>query len=223
MLQKSYQEKSITYYGGYREDILPLVPKNVRRALDIGCGNGNTLDYLKKSGHCQYTIGVELFPEAAKEAQSKLDEVYQDNIENPNFFVEEGSIDLILCLDVLEHLVEPQKAVKYLHTLLSPSGVMIASIPNVRHYSVVWPLFFQDKWEYTDSGILDSTHLRFFVRKTAIELVESSGLVHKKVIEKKGGWKCTVMNLLTLGLLRSVYIFQYLILAERNDHTSIDK
>jgi 2-polyprenyl-3-methyl-5-hydroxy-6-metoxy-1,4-benzoquinol methylase len=223
MLQKSYQEKSITYYGGYREDILPLVPKNVIRALDIGCGNGNTLDYLKKSGHCKYTIGVELFPEAAKEAQSKLDEVYQGNIENPNFFIEEGSIDLILCLDVLEHLVEPQKAVKYLHTLLSPSGVMIASIPNVRHYSVVWPLLFQDKWEYTDSGILDATHLRFFVRKTAIELVESSGLVHKKVIEKKGGWKCTVMNLLTLGLLKSVYIFQYLILAERNDHTSIDK
>lgn len=223
MLQKSYQDKSLTYYGGYREDILPLVPKNVRRALDIGCGTGNTLDYLKKNGYCQYTIGVELFPEAATEAQSKLDEVYQESIENFGSFIEEGSIDMILCLDILEHLIEPQKVVKYLHTLLSPSGVMIASIPNVRHYSVVWPLLFQDKWEYKDAGILDATHLRFFVKKTAIELVESSGLVHKKVIEKRGGWKCTVMNLLTLGLLKSVYVFQYLILAERNNNTFIDE
>lgn len=176
MLEEKYREKIGSYYGNYRSDILPLLPKHVGKVLEIGCGTGNTLAYMKANGYCDWTCGVDLFPSAVEEAATKLDRVYQGNVEQTDLPIEPGSIDLILCLDVLEHLVNPQKVVAYLHTLLAPGGVIIASIPNVRHRSVVLPLVFGNKWEYRDSGVLDNTHLRFFVKSTAIELMKSSGL-----------------------------------------------
>jgi 2-polyprenyl-3-methyl-5-hydroxy-6-metoxy-1,4-benzoquinol methylase len=181
MLEEKYSKKNSSYYGNYRSDILPLMPKHVARVLEVGCGTGNTLAYLKANGYCDWIGGVELFPDAIEEARCKLDELYEGNIEHIKLQVDEGSIDVILCLDVLEHLVNPEKVVAYLHTLLAPGGIIVASIPNVRHYSVVFPLLFGGKWEYKNSGILDNTHLRFFVRKTATNLMQSSGLTIDKI------------------------------------------
>jgi 2-polyprenyl-3-methyl-5-hydroxy-6-metoxy-1,4-benzoquinol methylase len=176
VLEEKYKEKTSNYYANYRSDILPLLPKHSSRALEIGCGTGSTLAYLKENGYCDWTCGIDLFPDAIQEAALKLDLVHQCNVEEAELPIERGSIDLILCLDVLEHLVNPQKVVAYLHTLLTPGGALVASIPNVRHRSVVLPLIFQNKWEYKDCGVLDNTHLRFFVKNTAIELMKSSGL-----------------------------------------------
>jgi 2-polyprenyl-3-methyl-5-hydroxy-6-metoxy-1,4-benzoquinol methylase len=212
MLVDKYGTKSASYYGNYRQDILQLVPKHVGKVLEIGCGTGNTLAYLKDNGHCDWIGGVELFADAASQAASKLDWISQDNIEEMELQIEASSIDMILCLDVLEHLVNPQKVVAYLHTLLTPGGIIIASIPNVRHYSVVVPLVFGGQWEYKSAGgILDNTHLRFFVKNTAIELMESSGLKLDKVINNYAGKKGNVMNIMTLSLLRHFFSLQYFI------------
>ncbi|HUB94688.1 MAG TPA: methyltransferase domain-containing protein [Stellaceae bacterium] len=83
--------------------------------------------------------------------------------------------DLVLALDVLEHLVDPWSAVAKIHRLLKPGGVVIASIPNVGHYSVVWPLI-RGRWDYAERGLLDQTHLRFFTEASAKALITGSGL-----------------------------------------------
>jgi 2-polyprenyl-3-methyl-5-hydroxy-6-metoxy-1,4-benzoquinol methylase len=213
MLQDKYETKTDSYYGNYRQDILPLVPKHVGKVLEIGCGTGNTLAYLKANGYCDWVCGVELFPNAAREAAPKLDKLYEDNVEEMRLQIEPASIDMILCLDVLEHLVNPQKVVAYLHTLLAPGGVMIASIPNVRHHSVVVPLVLQNSWDYRDSGVLDNTHLRFFVRRSAVELMKSSGLRLEKSIGSNfysDRWD-KVLNTLSLGLLKSFFFKNYLV------------
>ena len=176
MLEDRYKAKIFDYYDNYRNDVVPLLPKHTARVLEIGCGTGNTLAYLKANGYCDWTCGVEMFPDAVEEAATKVDLVHLCNIEDALLPIEAGSIDLILCLDVLEHCVNPQKIIAYLHTLLTPEGTIIASIPNVRHYSVVFPLVFKNRWDYEEVGILDHTHLRFFVKNTAISLMESSGL-----------------------------------------------
>ena len=158
-----------------------------------------------------------MFPEALDRAASNVDILYSCNIEGAVLPIEPHSINLILCLDVLEHLVNPEKVISYLHTLLAPGGIIIASIPNVRHYSVVFPLVFKNEWEYKNAGVLDSTHLRFFVKKTAIDLMESSGLkledlVHSGLFTKKQ----KILSAITFGAIRSFCTLQYLIKVSNN-------
>ncbi len=209
-LQEKYQIKPDDYYDGVRMDILPLIPKYVNRVLEIGCSQGNTLAYLKDNAYCDWACGVDLFPEAIELAAPKLDAAYQGNIEAMELPIAPGSIDLILCLDVLEHLVNPQKVVAYLHTLLAPGGIAIASIPNVRHYSVSIPLMFQNKWEYRTNGVLDNTHLRFFVKSTAIDLMESSGLKTNRLICQPKQ-RDRQIDRWTFGAFNSFLTLQYLI------------
>ena len=94
---------------------------------------------------------------------------------------------------------------------------MLASLPNVRHIRVLWPLLSQGKWAYTDSGVLDSTHLRFFTRDSAVTLLESAGLV---VTTVKGlGSEYTpqkrFLSLVTLGVIRPFLDVQYALLASK--------
>ena len=212
-MQDKYEIKTSSYYGNYRQDILPLVPNHASRVLEIGCGTGNTLTHLKANGYCDWICGVELFPDAAIQAAPKLDRLYQTNIEETELPIESGSIDLILCLDVLEHLVDPHKVIAYLDRLLAPGGVIIASIPNVRHNSVVMPLVFKNQWNYRDGGVLDHTHLRFFVEDTAVDLMKSSGLQLDKCIGSNfyaDRWD-RLLNQLTLGVFSSFFFKNYLV------------
>ena len=212
MNESSYRVKDRSYFGAVRKDILSIIPKNLNKVLEVGCGNGSTLMYLKAHKYCQWTCGVELFINASEIDDQSIDEFYQLDIEQKSLPIEKSSIDLILCLDVLEHLVNPNETVNYLHTLLRPNGLIIASIPNVRHYSVLLPLIFQGKWEYKNEGLLDSTHLRFFAKETAMRLMISSGL---ELVEIKStisdGWRTKLVNLITFQLLIPFFELQYLV------------
>lgn len=148
----------------------------------------------------------------------RLDQVIQGNIEAMELPIEPGSIDLLLCLDVLEHLVDPWETLRRLAALLRPNGVLVASIPNVRYYRVLLPLMLGGRWDYQDSGILDRTHLRFFTRATAIELVESAGFSIEQVSATNAhtrNWKYRLLDALTLSHARPYFEFQYLIRADR--------
>lgn len=212
-----YGGKVYEYYENVRFDALPLLPENTDRVLEIGCGTGNTLAWLKANKGCSWVGGVEIFPQAAKEARSKLDALYEGDGEVLDFPIETGSLDAVLCLDILEHMVDPWRMVRRLDALLKPGGVLIASIPNVRYFRVVLPLLLRGRWEYTDSGILDKTHLRFFVRSTALELLECSGMTVDKVnVQGLGKVKARVANALTLSLLKPLFEYQYVMRARKD-------
>jgi 2-polyprenyl-3-methyl-5-hydroxy-6-metoxy-1,4-benzoquinol methylase len=122
--------------------------------------------------------GVELFPDAAENARSVLDQVWCGDLEATSFetAIAPASLDVILCLDVLEHLVDPWTVVKRLSPLLKTDGRLIISIPNIRNWKFIRKLLMNGDFHYRDAGLLDRTHLRFFVRDTAIELAEAGGL-----------------------------------------------
>jgi len=111
-----------------------------------------------------------------------IDKVYRSNIEVELPDIEPASLDLILCLDVLEHLIDPWKTVERLDTLLRPGGSFIISVPNIRYYHILIDLAFKGRFEYDNEGILDRTHLRFFTRSSAIDLAECSGAKIEAVI-----------------------------------------
>jgi SAM-dependent methyltransferase len=213
-----YAEKANTYFDRVRTEILPLLPAgSVDRMLEIGCGSGDTLAYLQASGRCRRTCGVELFPEAADTARGRLDEVYEGNIEQMELPIAPASLDVVLCLDVLEHLIDPWAAAARLARLLKPGGVLIASIPNVRHFRVVMPLLVRGRWEYGQFGLMDRTHLRFFTERSATQLLQQAGLrvdaVHKSGLDSLRK-RAAVM--LSAGLLEPLLVFQYLIRGVRD-------
>ncbi|GEM_PF-283223 len=199
-----------TYYECVRTDIAQLLPDRVSRLLEVGCGTGNTSAWVKSKTGC-WTAGVELFPAVAHEAEQKLDSVLIGDIQAAHLPFRPGSFDVILCLDVLEHLRDPWAVVEKLTPLLSPEGCLIASVPNVRHFSVTLPLLLKGRFEYSPSGLLDKTHLRFFVRETAINLLESSGLHVDRIVKNVSARSKVIYPI--AGSLKEVLVFQYLMRA----------
>jgi 2-polyprenyl-3-methyl-5-hydroxy-6-metoxy-1,4-benzoquinol methylase len=210
-------KNSQNYYSHVRDEIAELLPDHVDRILEIGCGCGETLAWIKRSKGAQFVCGVELSSDSAVVAEQKLDCVATGNFEAIELPSEFGNFDVILCLDVLEHFVDPWKSIQRLDGMLRPGGVLIASIPNVRYFRVVLGLLFQGRWDYQDSGILDRTHLRFFTRSTALELLQSSGLQLEAIsstgLEK--GRKMRYLDIMTFSLLRPLFEFQYLIKVQK--------
>lgn len=205
------------YYDKIRHEVLRAVPTDAQRILEIGCGAGVTLEFLKDQGYCDWAGGVEFEPEIAEQAQARLDHVWTGDIERMDLDIPEGSLDVILCLDVLEHLVDPWSVVRRLDGLLKPGGCIVASIPNVRNSNVVFPLLWRGEWRYQDYGVLDRTHLRFFVRRTAIELMECSGLqvdfVDNLYQKMKRRRRRQILGFLTRGLWLKFATVQFVIRA----------
>lgn len=166
------------YHNDVRSDIAPYIVHRIGRLLDVGGGTGATAAYLKSQGLASQ-VGV-VDQVASADATDGIDFHHSGDLEDLDFLdsvlAAEGPFDTILCLDILEHLVDPWGVVAHLHRALAPGGHIIASIPNVRHYRVSGGLFFGGRWDLADAGILDRTHLRFFVKETAVELMTSSGL-----------------------------------------------
>ncbi len=131
-----------------------------RRVLEIGCATGYVSAMLKANG-CQVT-GIELDPIAARQARTVCDRVIEGDAADPSVLKSAGSnFHVVLCGDVLEHLIDPGEALRTLTTMLAPGGEILVSIPNVAFWKMRLHLL-GGHFEYTDSGILDRTHLRFF-------------------------------------------------------------
>lgn len=212
-----YYDKNRTYFEKARVEILPLLPERVNKVLEIGCATGETLLWLRQHKGCEWLGGVEYYEDAADIAQDKLDWLVQGNIEAIDLPLEPDTLDLILCLDVLEHLFDPWRIVREISTLLKPGGALIISIPNVRHHSVLKQLLLDGRWDYETEGILDRTHIRFFTRATAIELAQAGGL-KVDIVSANGlakGSKSALANVLTLCMFTEFFEYQYLVRATK--------
>lgn len=93
----------------------------------------------------------------------------------------------------------------------------------MRYFRVSLPLVFKGSWELADAGILDRTHLRFFVKRSAIDLMTSSGL-HLQETQPLGlenGRKAHLINMLTGGVIEEFLAPQYLVkVAQSEDKSS---
>ncbi|MEQ1489706.1 MAG: class I SAM-dependent methyltransferase [Terricaulis sp.] len=205
------------YFSNVRHDIVPYVPARSARVLEIGCGTGNTLAYLKHERLAAWVGGFEYDAASADEARTKVDWLQHGDVERDTIELEPGSLDAILCLDVLEHLRDPWALMPKLTKLLTPNGVVISSIPNVRNRHVVRDLVFKNKWEYADEGLLDRTHLRFFTRPSARHLMECGGL--KIDVETDLGFsdrpERKFKNAMAFGMLKDFYVHQFIFRARR--------
>jgi len=212
-----YSSKKQDYFSAARHEIIDLMPIFSQRVLEVGCGAGQTLEMIKGKNRCAETVGIELFRAAADEARCRVDSVHCLDVEKDPLPENIGKFNLILLLDVLEHLVDPWTVLKKItNNYLEEDGKVIVSLPNAQHFSLVLPLLL-GSFRYADRGILDKTHLRFFTKSSAAELLESANLN----IEKMKPTSLDVhlnsgkLNILTFGIFSNFIASQYIYLASK--------
>ena len=163
------------YYAADRAEVRALVPRDARRVLDVGCGAGAVGAALKADLGCEVT-GLELMPEAAALARRRLDRVIEADLEDLDALpVPDGYFDTIVFGDVLEHLSDPDRLLRALRRYVATDGAIVCSIPNVGHWSVVFPLLVNDRFTYEDSGLLDRTHQHLFTLTEIAVMLEGAG------------------------------------------------
>ncbi|HVY29334.1 MAG TPA: class I SAM-dependent methyltransferase [Polyangiaceae bacterium] len=192
-----------SYYTHARPEVLRLVPEGARHVLDVGCGAGALGASIKRAFPQAQVRGVELVSSAAEQARGRLDAVSNADATAP-LPVDWPAPDVLVFADVLEHLVDPWQALQSWRQRAAPGCHLVVSLPNVSHASVVSGLQ-KGQFRYADEGLLDRTHLRFFTRESAIELVEAAGFHierFERVISIPGpGIKRTLLK----GLVQAQY------------------
>ena len=160
------------YFSGDRSDVIAMIPDATRVCLDVGGGLGNFLKLAKAQLGVETHL-VELDSEIAEQARAGK---CADFVSSGDFlqYSATSQFDCITFLDMLEHVGEPERYLLHAKKLLSAGGVVIASIPNVGHWSVVVDLL-EGRWDYASAGIQCVTHLRFFTLKSILELFDRSG------------------------------------------------
>lgn len=161
------------YFSNPRVEMHEFVPVNAHRVLDVGCGAGTFAAAIKARNGSE-VWGVEPDARAARMAEPRLDRVFASTFSRQLDF---GGVKFgtVVFNDVLEHMAEPEEALRLAAELILPGGCVVASIPNLRNAEVLREIVLDGDFRYRDSGILDRTHLRFFTRKSIIRLFESTG------------------------------------------------
>lgn len=157
-----YEFKPFRYSSHYR--VLKLLERETKpvKILDVGTASGYLGKCLKHSGH--NLTGIEQDAVAAERAKVYYDSFQLADLETFAFPYRQ-EFDYILFADVLEHLRDPAAVLRRCIPALKPSGKIIISVPNVANFLIRLSLLF-GKFDYTDRGILDRTHLRFFTLRS---------------------------------------------------------
>ena len=160
----------------FNAHVLELIPANVTRILEVGTGSGSLAAAVKQRRPGVEYVGVEITPEYVERSRERCDRMYLENFETPSYKLlqEIAQQDAIVFSDVLEHFIDPWRVMQMLFETLHQGAYVVASIPNTQHWSIQVRLNRGD-WRYSQSGLLDQTHVRFFTRETIVELFEKAG------------------------------------------------
>jgi 2-polyprenyl-3-methyl-5-hydroxy-6-metoxy-1,4-benzoquinol methylase len=205
--------KPAGYYSLDRADVVAELPAPIGRALDVGCGEGGVGRSLKAAGATE-VHGVEIMEAAGAVARESLDSVFVGPVEEAlGSGALPGPFDTICCYDVLEHLVDPAAVLRQLRALAAPGARLHISIPNARHFSLVYDLVVRGTFGYTEFGHRDATHLRWYTRRDLVALVGGAGWAVQWTVGDVAGGHNARLDGLTRGKLREFLALQWHLLA----------
>jgi glycosyltransferase involved in cell wall biosynthesis len=154
--------------------LMEMVGPPPRRILHIGCSRAELGLSLKQRGH--FVFGVD-----EQEPDYQLDEFIRASWEDDLDIDVGEQFDVVLLAESLERAADPLRLLRSAATHLAPHGKLLASMANVVHWSVRLQLLL-GRFDYTNKGILDRRHKRFFTRASALRLFDQAGL---EVIEER--------------------------------------
>ncbi len=160
--------------------------------LDVGCGEGFFAEQLKQEDN--QIVGLDALPEPkVKVFEQYFQQNANDGLGSIPTRLNGQQFSRVLLADILEHLTTPEKILTDVHAVLKPTGLVLISLPNAVNITVRLSVLF-GRFNYTERGILDKTHVRFYTRKTARHMLEQNGY---EIVKEQA----TIMPLeLVLGL-----------------------
>lgn len=180
-------DSGVSPYGNSsREEMLHFVPVGARRILDVGCFMGGFGHNIKAKFGAE-VWGVEPNVDAAAFAGKRLDHVF-NGLFDADLALPKNYFDVICFNDVLEHMPDPCRALCLAVTLLAPGGCIIASVPNLRHIDTLIHIIWHRDFRYEKNGVRDTTHLRFYTKKSLPRLFEEAGLTVMKLEGVNEAW-----------------------------------
>lgn len=200
-MEENSPQKHVKYGGTTwhkddpKEQVYHLI-NNGAKVLDVGCSTGALGKRLRAEKRC-IVHGVEIDRDAAAYAVESLDAVYNENLDEIEKWLHPSGLsrhkfDYITITDCLEHCVRPQQILSALKELLTTSGQIIVSLPNVANYKIRSNLL-MGRFNYEKYGIMDETHLRFYTLETSKDLVARAGyrvidVLHTTGVKKRWRW-----------------------------------
>ena len=169
----------------YESNVDPLRPNDAhgislqligrdKKVLELGAASGHVTRALKDLGHT--VTAVERDGRFKEELGRIADEAFITDLDwlDLRELLGGRKYDAILAGDVLEHCSRPDLVLRQCHHLLASGGYVVISLPNIAHADVRLALL-TGKFRYSDTGLLDRTHIRFFTRATIEEFVGDNG------------------------------------------------
>ncbi len=219
------------YYDNLNTGVLDALPPGADLILEVGCGAGRLgMEYKKRHPEARY-YGVEIDPQAAVVAGTRIDMALCGSIDKIDLGFLNDQLDCIVYADVLEHLIDPWTVLASHRALLKNGGMVVACIPNIQHWGVLANLL-SGQWTYEDNGLLDRTHLRFFTLQSIQTMFQEAGLVLDNIVTRSldpgraGPFFAAMSSVLpALGINEAAFrqqalAFQYLVTARRQDGPS---
>ena len=173
-----------TPVGPLNTELLSIIPKNVKKIVEVGAAAGSMVTAYKEVVPDSYYIGIENFEEYYIRLKEICDAVYLANIEDCEAiwpYIEDS--DCWIFGDVLEHLYDPWGLLKKIRKTIPLEGHICCSLPNAQHWSIQAKLN-MGGFRYEESGLLDKTHIRWFTRQTMIELFQGAGFKVVDILAK---------------------------------------
>ena len=167
-----------------------------KSVLDIGCNKGY-LKAMSSQGNVFWGIDVDS-KQLAHAKKAGYEKVFRLDLNDFQSFKENKKFSVIIFADVLEHLLQPKECCSYfVKNNLADGGRVIISLPNVANLKVRIGLLL-GRFDYTETGILDRTHLHLYTLKSGSHLVKSSGLEIERVRygSDRFGWLISVFPFL---------------------------
>jgi SAM-dependent methyltransferase len=181
---KSVEDK--VYANAGNPEVLSWVPAHCRTVLDVGCGAGDNARILADRG-C-IVDGLTLSPEEAVLAESVCRKVYVCNLEAGLPADLPQQYDAVICSHVLEHICFPSKLLTDIRERLTDDGCLIVALPNLLWWKNRLRLL-TGNFRYTEAGIMDRTHFRWYTFETGRELFEEHGF-SRVTAEVDGEFPC---------------------------------
>jgi len=178
--------------------------------LDVWCANWYLKDYLPNNN----VWWVDWNSIAIDEAKEKLvDAKIIDLNSVPKDLIFNRKFDVIVFADVLEHLLDPQAILSYFKKNLKENWKIIISLPNIALWRCRLNLLLW-KFDYTDYGVMDRTHLHLYTFKTAAELIQSSWL---SLVSQYGAANLLGFIVHYLPFLKSLFAIHVISIVKHNE------
>jgi len=164
-------DKNVNYHSLPRHEILKLISAAPNRVLDIGCGKGGVAKMLRQKYPGLHVVGFDKYVDESFNYSDYFSEFHNLDLLGEWPEIDYTNFDLVLLLDILEHLTDPHVVLLKLSKVLKTGTNVIISLPNFHHYSNLVDIIKTGRFKYRESGILDHTHFRFFGREDARDLI----------------------------------------------------